>query len=95
MARPPDPLFLQMASWLVVVLGIGYCLTARNPERNQDFMLVGAIGKLLVLPLMLAAWHRGDVQLPAVLAGSGDLIFALLFLDVLRRMQFSAVPSPG
>ena len=86
-ARPQSPLFMDMASWLILVLGTGYCLTALNPERNRDLMLVGAIGKLLVLPLMLTAWRRGEVGLSGVVAGSADLVFALLFFDVMRRMK--------
>ena len=83
---PAPPLFTDMTGWLVLVLGVGYCLTARNPARNRDLMLIGTIGKLLVLPLTLAAWRRGDVAFTAVGAGAGDLVFALLFVDVMRRM---------
>ena len=94
--RPANPIFLHMTSWLVLVLGIGYCLTARTPERNQDLMLVGAVGKLLVLPLMFAAWRHGDVQFVGVLGAAADFVFALLFFDVLRRMgALRVVPSPG
>ena len=83
---PQNPLFLHLAMWLVAVLGVGYCLAARNPERNRDLMVIGAVGKLLILPLMLAAWRRGDVGFAGVAAGSGDFVFALLFFDVIRRM---------
>jgi len=83
---PPSALFLQLSMWLVLVLGFGYCLTALHPERNRDLMLVGAVGKLLVLPLALAAWRRGEMGIPGVVASGGDLVFALLFFDVLRRL---------
>ena len=83
--RPQSPLFMDLAMWLVLVLGIGYCLTALNPERNRDLMLVGGVGKILVLPLMLSAWRRGDIGLSGVVAGSVDFVFALLFFDVMRR----------
>jgi hypothetical protein len=49
-------------------------------------MLLGALGKLFVFPFMLWAWSRGDAGRHAVGAGFGDLVFALLFFDVLRRM---------
>jgi hypothetical protein len=88
---PESPLFMHLAMWLVLVLGIGYWLTALHPERNRDLMLVGGVGKLIVLPLMLSAWRRGDVGASAVLAGAGDLVFALLFFDVMRR---TARPRP-
>jgi hypothetical protein len=94
--RPANPVFLHLTSWLVVVLGIGYCLTARAPERNQDLMLIGAIGKLFVLPMMFAAWRHGNVQFVGVVGSAADFVFALLFFDVLRRMSaFRVAPSPG
>ncbi len=83
---PENQLFLTLALWLVLVMGMGYCLTARRPERNRDLMIVGAVGKLFVLPVMLAEWRRGHVGVPGVMAGGGDFVFALLFFDVLRRM---------
>ena len=76
------------------MLGLGYWLTAANPERNRDLMLVGAIGKLFVLPIMLAAWRRGDVGGSGVAAGAVDLVFALLFLDVMRRLSRTDLLAP-
>lgn len=86
-ARPENPLFMQLAFGLILLLGIGYWLIAWHPERNHDLMLLGALGKLFVFPFMLWAWSRGNAGLHAVGAGFGDLVFALLFFDVLRRMR--------
>jgi len=86
-APPENPIFLRLAAGLIVLLGIGYYLTARNPGRNRDLMLLGGLGKLFVLPLMLSAWRQGQVGFPAVLGGAGDLVFALLFFDIMRRMR--------
>jgi hypothetical protein len=85
--RPETTLFIELSGWLVLVLGIGYCLAAWNQDRNRDLMLIGAIGKFLVLPLMIAGWRRGDVGFAGVIGGAGDFVLALLFLDVLRRMH--------
>ena len=82
---PANRLFLHLSTWLVVVFGIGYCLVALHPERNRDLMLLGGLGKILVLPIMLAAWRRGDVGASGVAASAVDFVFALLFFDVLRR----------
>ena len=83
---PTNRVFMQLAMWLIIVVGVGYCLTAVHPERNRDLMRIGALGKLLVLPLIVLAWRRGDASGEGVVASSGDLILALLFLDVLRRL---------
>ena len=68
----------------------GYCLVALHPERNRDLMRIGALGKLLVLPIVVLAWRRGDASGAGVVASSGDLVLALLFLDVLRRPPLEA-----
>lgn len=89
-APPSSRVLLQLAAWLILVFGIGYALTARDPDGNRDLMRLGAIGKMAVLPLMLAGWARGEVGPAGVASGGGDLVFALLFLDVLRRTRGSA-----
>jgi hypothetical protein len=86
MPLPPNPVFLHLAMWLIALLGLGYLLVALHPERNRDLMWVGAIGKAMVLPIMLAGWRRGDIGVPGVVTGAGDLVFAILFLDVIRRL---------
>jgi len=85
--RPENPIFVQLAFGLILLLGIGYWLVARHPERNHDLMLLGALGKLFVFPFMLWAWSQGHAGVHAVGAGFGDLVFAVLFFDVLRRMR--------
>ena len=87
MQPPSSQVLLQLAAWLILVFGVGYAFTARDPDGNRDLMRLGAIGKMLVLPLMLAAWRRGEVGPAGVASGGGDLVFALLFLDVLRRTR--------
>ena len=84
---PTNRVFMQLAMWLIVVVGIGYCLVALRPERNRDLMRIGALGKLLVLPIVVLAWRRGDASGAGVVASSGDLVLALLFFDVLRRLR--------
>src|SRR5512140_3427142 len=76
---PHNPIFAILASWLILVLGFGYVLVARNPAGNRDLMLLGAVGKLFVLPIMLAAWLRGWAGAAALPPGAGDFVFALLF----------------
>ena len=88
--RPDNPLFMDLAMWLVVVMGIGYCLVGLAPERNRDLMLIGALGKILVLPLALSAWGRGDVGSGGIGVGLIDFVFALLFFDVMRRTGIPA-----
>jgi hypothetical membrane protein len=85
--RLDNPLFVDLSLWLVLVMGIGYCLVALNPERNRDLMFIGGLGKILVLPLALSAWGRGDIGVGGIVVGVTDFILALLFLDVMRRTR--------
>jgi hypothetical protein len=89
--RLSDPVLMKLTGLLVAVLGIAYCLTALNPERNRDLMLVGGIGKILVLPVMLSAWLGGEIGAAGLGGGAVDFVFALLFFDVMRR---TPVPRP-
>jgi hypothetical protein len=84
-APPENPIFVVLASWLILALGFGYGLTARNPAGNRDLMLLGAVGKLFVLPIMILAWLRGWAGAAAIGPAAGDFVFALLFFDVRRR----------
>ena len=87
---PHNPIFAVLASWLILVLGFGYVLVARNPTGNRDLMLLGAVGKLFVLPIMIAACLRGWAGPAAIPPGAGDFIFALLFFDARRKLT----PTP-
>ena len=90
--RLGDPVLMRLVALLVAVLGLGYWLTARHPERNRDLMLMGGVGKGLVLPVMLSAWLAGEIGPAGLGGGVLDFVFALLFFDVLRR---TPAPSPG
>jgi len=87
---PHNPIFAVLASWLILVFGFGYALVARNPAGNRDLMLLGAVGKLFVLPIMIAAWLRGWAGAAAIPPAAGDFIFALLFFDARRKLT----PTP-
>jgi hypothetical protein len=76
-----------MAATLIGVFGYAYLRAAQDPRRYRPFIELGAIGKLLAVVAVTWPWLRGQVgwQLPALVGG--DLVFALLFIDFLRRTQ--------
>ncbi len=80
---PADLLMTRLAALLIVVLGIGYGMVARDPVANRPILWLGMLGKA---PIPLLVWLTGGA---AALASSafmlslGDLAFATLFLAYL------------
>jgi hypothetical protein len=77
---PDDLLMTRLASLLIVVLGIGYAMVARDPVANRPILWLGAMGKA---PIPLLVWQSGGaaaLSSSAFLLSLGDLAFAALFL---------------
>ena len=74
-----------LAAELIGVFGYGYGRIALDPVRFRPLIHLGALGKLAAVALVLA----GALMVPHVWKFfaliSGDVIFAALFLDYLRR----------
>lgn len=77
---PDDLLMTRLASLLIVVLGIGYAMVARDAVANRPILWLGVIGKA---PIPLLVWLSGGaaaLSSSAFLLSLGDLAFATLFL---------------
>lgn len=77
---PDDLLMTRLASLLIVVLGIGYAMVARDPVANRPILWLGVIGKA---PIPLLVWLSGGaaaLSSSAFLLSLADLAFATLFL---------------
>jgi hypothetical protein len=77
---PDDLLMTRLASLLIVVLGIGYAMVARDPVANRPVLWLGVIGKA---PIPLLVWLSGGaaaLSSSAFILSLGDLAFATLFL---------------
>ena len=83
--RGTNLMLLNFAALVVGLFGYGYVRIALDPVRFRPQILIGALGKLLAELSALAPWLRGEISflLPALLLF--DVVFALLFLDYLRR----------
>lgn len=83
--RGSNIVIADLFGMFVALFGYAYLLIAINPARYRPYISFGAIGKLLAFACAIAGWLAGLVvwKLPALL--SADLVFALLFLDYLRR----------
>lgn len=77
---PDDLLMTRLASLLIVVLGVGYAMVARDPAANRPILWLGVIGKA---PIPLLVWQSGGaagLSSSAFILSLGDLAFAALFL---------------
>ena len=79
-----NAVFLHLALGLVFIYGVGYYRVSMNLEKNRDIAWLGFWGKLLVVVLLLGHAVKGNVSWGLASLGSGDLLFALLFLRFLR-----------
>lgn len=87
---PDDLLMTRLASLLIVVLGIGYAMVARDPVANRPILWLGVIGKA---PIPLLVWQSGGaaaLSSSAFLLSLGDLAFATLFLLYLMTHRRAA-----
>lgn len=75
----------NLAAVLIAGFGYGYVRIALDPVRFRPLVHIGALGKLAAVAVAVSAvvWDRGAMRL-AILV-SGDLVFAALFVDYLRR----------
>jgi hypothetical protein len=77
----------NLAGLLVISFGYAYARVAGDPVKFRPYIHLGAIGKLLAVAGTVWPWWIGAVpwKLPALVGI--DLIYAVLFLDYLRRTR--------
>jgi hypothetical protein len=82
-------ILVDMAALLIATFGYGYARTALEPQRFRPLIGVGAIGKLAAVGLVLIGAIAAPQLWRLFALISGDLVFAGLFLDYLRRTAAS------
>jgi hypothetical protein len=85
MAMPEQKLFVHLAAWLIAAFGLAYWWVARDPSDNRPLIQLSVIGKLGVFALAVAHLVFGSLPLMVFGLSIGDLVFAVLFIRVLRR----------
>ncbi|MCO4756935.1 MAG: hypothetical protein KC477_02890 [Oceanospirillaceae bacterium] len=86
---PHNPIYLHLFACLVALFGVAYYWASQDLMNNRNLVLLGVIGKLsvFILPLMYYLLGYISWQLPAL--ASVDLIYAILFINVLRHTASS------
>ncbi len=86
-AAGADLVLENLAGLLAAMIGVIYWMISREPERYRPLILLSVLGKGLAVAMVMIPYGRGEIgpQLPLLVMG--DLIYATLFLDYLRRTK--------
>ena len=84
---PNNLVWLQLFFALVLVFGLGYYWVSRDLNNNRAIVVLGIVGKSLVFLIFAYHWMVGDIPTLVALAGSGDLLFAALFLEFIFKYK--------
>ena len=74
------PLYLATVSMFVLLFGFAYLALAVSGRPDRFFIAIAAAGKLSFFALLAVLWLGGALPFRAVMAGTGDLVFGVLFL---------------
>jgi len=75
------------ARWLFGTAAVFNLLVAGDPVTFRPYIHLGAVGKLLAVACTVWPWWIGAVPWTMLAPVGPDLIYALLFLDFLRRTK--------
>lgn len=76
---PVPRVYTALLAMFVLLFGASYAWLARQPRIDRPLVALAAIGKASAFALTLVSWLLGDVGGRAVVAISGDLVFAVIF----------------
>ncbi|MGD0866943.1 MAG: hypothetical protein ABSA49_15450 [Rhizomicrobium sp.] len=79
--------FANLAGVLIGTFGYAYARVAGDPVTFRPYIHLGAVGKLLAVACTVWPWWIGAVPWTMLAPVGPDLIYALLFLDFLRRTK--------
>jgi hypothetical protein len=76
---PVPRVYAALLAMFVLLFGGSYAWLARQPEIDRPLVALAAIGKASAFTLAALFWLLGDIGGRAVIAVTGDLMFALVF----------------
>ena len=88
-------LYLLTVGMFILIFGLGYLWAAIAGRAERLFITLAAAGKLSFFGLLVGYWAAGTVPIRLPVLGTGDLIFAMLFLAWLFGVRGSADRRSG
>ena len=82
----PNLWLVYFAGSMVGLFGIVYLLIAHDPQTYRPCIAIFTAGKIMAFACALAVWLSGaSSSARFTILLSGDVVFAALFIDYLRR----------
>ena len=81
----PNLWLVYFAGSMIGLFGVVYLLIAHDPRTYRPCIAIFAAGKALAFACALAVWLAGASSGRLSLLLGGDIVFAALFIDYLRR----------
>ncbi len=82
---PAVVLIFRLFLLMVALMGAGYALAGMDIRHNRGFIQIGVLGKAVFVAVTVCSYTQGLVSPLAVAAGSGDIVWAILFAVFLAR----------
>lgn len=82
---PGSFLWFYLFMGLVAVYGLGYYWVGQDLQANRGIVKMGVLGKIIVFVLIMPAWLSGEVTTLGASAATVDLVFTILFIDILMK----------
>ena len=73
------PFYLVTVSMFVLIFGLAYLWAAAAGRAERFFIAAAAAGKLSFFTLLVGFWAAGALPTRAPVAGTADLVFAIVF----------------
>jgi hypothetical protein len=93
MPESEQPVYMATITLFVLLFGVAYLWLAVSGRAERFFIAVAAAGKLSFVTVLAWFWAGGTLPLRAFLAGTADLVFAVLFMAWLSG-AWAATPHP-
>lgn len=83
---PPQPLLLlHLLIAFILLFGLAYLWIGIDVRGKGPLIVLGAAGKITMFVLALTHWLLGMAPAAFPALGLGDLVYAALFLGVMKR----------
>lgn len=80
MPEAEQPIYLAIVGLFVMLFGVAYLWVAVTGRPERFFIAVAAAGKTGFVALLGVFWAGGTLPFRTFLAGTADLVFAILFV---------------
>jgi len=91
---PVAPVYSATLAMLVTLFAVTYAWLAHSPAIDRPLVAFSALGKAAFFVVVVACWLAGEAAGRAVLAASGELVFAGIFTWWLVTTSPAALLGP-